>query len=196
MQKRGHAVKVVILEAASRAFRDRGFRAASVDSIAKKAGVSKATVYAHFGNKEGLFKATVCAFIEPILETMPSVAPVADVRAELIRFALTLQSVLMTPEKVEWDRMMVATAKQFPNLAQDYFRSGPQRALSQLAAFLKSQEKSGTLEVPNPDDSAEMLCGMLFGLEILKNLILNQPTITERSKVERTIDAFLKVHTP
>ena len=44
MQKRGHAVKVVILEAASRAFRDRGFRAASVDSIAKKAGVSKASI--------------------------------------------------------------------------------------------------------------------------------------------------------
>jgi TetR/AcrR family transcriptional regulator, mexJK operon transcriptional repressor len=196
MQKRGQAVKDVIIEAASRTFRDVGYKSASVDSIAKTAGVSKATLYAHFSSKEGLFKAIVSDFVKPFLEVMPPPEPVPDVREALVRFADTIFSVLITPEKLEWDRMMVATAKQFPNLAQEYFRAGPQRALSQLADFLKSQEQAGVIEVPDPDFSAEMLCGMLFGTKILKRLIGNQPVHHDRPTMEKIIDAFLKVHTP
>lgn len=194
MQKRGEAVKKVIVEAASQLFREDGFRAASVDTIARRAGVSKATVYSHFKNKEGLFKATVTDFVTPILARLPEPKPVEDVRTELIKFAEAISQVLMTPEKVEWDRMMVGTAKKFPELARDYFEAGPQQAFGRVAEFLKAQEKAGTLTVPDPDFSAEMLCGMLFGSRLMRNLIAAQPSPPDRIRLHKTVDAFLKVH--
>ena len=48
-----------ILAAAKRAFLAAGFGAVSMDTIAREAGVSKATVYAHFGSKEELFGAVI-----------------------------------------------------------------------------------------------------------------------------------------
>src|SRR5262252_1705184 len=48
-----------ILAAAKRAFLQRGFGAVSMDTIAREAGVSKATVYAHFAGKEELFGAGI-----------------------------------------------------------------------------------------------------------------------------------------
>lgn len=195
MQKRGPAVKKALLDAAARSYRARGYQATSVDAIAKEAGVSKATLYAHFGNKEGLFRATVRDFVTPLLRLLPQAAPVDDLRAELISFAQQFSTILMTPEKVAWDRMMVATAKQFPALAQDYFSAGPQRALEQLAQFLKAQHKAGGLEVPDPEFSAEMLCGMLFGARMMRNLISPAVSAPDQSRIERTIDAFIKVHT-
>src|SRR5579875_3414141 len=48
-----------ILAAAKRSFLARGFEAVSMDAIAREAGVSKATVYAHFSGKEELFGAVI-----------------------------------------------------------------------------------------------------------------------------------------
>src|SRR5512135_1647540 len=53
-----------ILAAAERAFLARGFGAVTMDAIAHEAGVSKATVYAHFTGKEALFGAVVADFSE------------------------------------------------------------------------------------------------------------------------------------
>jgi TetR/AcrR family transcriptional repressor of mexJK operon len=48
-----------ILAAAKRMFLEGGFGAVSMDAIAREAGVSKATVYAHFAGKEELFGAVI-----------------------------------------------------------------------------------------------------------------------------------------
>src|SRR5713101_2021431 len=48
-----------ILAAAKRSFLAAGFGAVSMDTIAREAGVSKATVYAHFAGKEELFGAVI-----------------------------------------------------------------------------------------------------------------------------------------
>ena len=53
-----------ILAAAERAFLAQGFGAVSMDAIARAAGVSKATVYAHFAGKEELFGAIVADLSE------------------------------------------------------------------------------------------------------------------------------------
>lgn len=196
MQKRGTAVKKVIVEAAAQSFRNEGYRATSVDSIARKAGVSKATVYSHFTNKDGLFRATVQEIIGPILELLPAARPVADVREELVRFAENFSAALMTPEKAEWDRMIISTAKKFPELAESYFKSGPARGMNHLARFLEAQNQEGKLEIKDPEFSAELLCGMLFGTRILRNLICPDRKPFDRHKIEMIIDAFVKVHTP
>ncbi len=58
-----------ILAAATRTFLAGGFGAVSMDTIAREAGVSKATVYAHFAGKEDLFGAMVGRVCERHFET-------------------------------------------------------------------------------------------------------------------------------
>ena len=45
----------LIIAAATDLFSELGFAQTSMDKIAKKAGVSKQTVYSHFGSKDELF---------------------------------------------------------------------------------------------------------------------------------------------
>jgi AcrR family transcriptional regulator len=59
-----------MLEAAERAFAERGFHAASVDAIAEAAGISKPMVYAYFGSKEGLYRACMAAARERLLAAL------------------------------------------------------------------------------------------------------------------------------
>ena len=48
-----------ILEAALAVFAERGLAAARLEDIAKRAGVSKGTIYLYFENKEELFRGVV-----------------------------------------------------------------------------------------------------------------------------------------
>ena len=59
--------RAAILEAAKQLFSDQGFNGASMDQIAAEAGVSKLTVYSHFGDKEALFTAAVRAKCDEML---------------------------------------------------------------------------------------------------------------------------------
>src|SRR5437667_9541445 len=73
-----------ILAAAKRNFLAAGFGAVSMDTIARDAGVSKATVYAHFAGKEELFGAVVGRECEHYLARFsPSELDPCDVRASL-----------------------------------------------------------------------------------------------------------------
>ena len=61
-----------VLAAAERAFLAGGFGAVTMDAVAREAGVSKATVYAHYGSKEELFGAVVARLSERRFHGFPS----------------------------------------------------------------------------------------------------------------------------
>ena len=71
-----------ILEAASNLFKECGFSDVSMDAIADRAGVSKRTVYNHFGSKEALFEAILYPLLDASLEAkripFDAAAPLAD----------------------------------------------------------------------------------------------------------------------
>ena len=69
-----------MLDAAERAFAQRGFHAASVDAIAEASGISKPMVYAYFGSKEGLYRACMRRARGRLIDTLragidPAAAP-------------------------------------------------------------------------------------------------------------------------
>src|SRR5215475_12027597 len=81
--QRGKAAQ--ILQAAAEAFMEQGYGAASMDAIARRAGVSKATLYAHFQGKEPLFAAIISELCQRIAgEVALAESDIADVRGGLI----------------------------------------------------------------------------------------------------------------
>src|ERR1700730_17242476 len=144
-----------ILAAAKRSFLAAGFGAVSMDTIAREAGVSKATVYAHFAGKEDLFGAVIGRECERYFarfsagELDPS-----DVCASLTVLGRRFLELLLSPDAIGLYRIILAEVTRFPVLGEVFWRAGPERQRLQIEAFLKSAIASGTLSITDTSLSA------------------------------------------
>src|SRR5262249_2677377 len=116
----------VVLAAAERAFLAAGFGAVTMDQIARDAGVSKATVYAHFGGKEELFGAVVERVSERRFGGFSAEAldPV-DIAASLHTIARRFLDLVLSPEGISLNRIIVGEVARFPVLGQVFWAAGP-----------------------------------------------------------------------
>ena len=89
-----------IIEGARTVFLAQGFDAASMNDIARTAGVSKGTLYVYFENKEQLFQAICSHECEQQAETLFKVHPEdKDVETTLTRVGVEVVTMLCRPEK-------------------------------------------------------------------------------------------------
>src|SRR5215218_11182606 len=77
------ARRAAILEAALEEFTARGFEAARLDDVAKRAGVAKGTIYLYFADKETLFQELVRSMVHPVLGTLEKLREV-DIPARVL----------------------------------------------------------------------------------------------------------------
>src|SRR5258708_26033353 len=112
-----------IRQAAMRLFQEQGYGAVSMDAIARKADVSKATIYAHFADKAELFEDLMkAACREEWLEaTMLEREPGDDLRAELSAIGRAYAEFLVDPRAVRMYRMVLAEAPRLPELCPAFF---------------------------------------------------------------------------
>lgn len=144
-----------ILAAARAAFLAVGFDAASVEAIARDAGVSKVTVYGHFGSLAALLEAVVEAEAEAINAALALGPPSAsDLRESLVRFGLRLMRILRERNTLQLEHLVTARSEQQPELVKTYYRSGPARGMGQVESLLR----------PTLGDRAHEAAQMLFAL--------------------------------
>src|SRR6266567_3593914 len=138
-----------ILAAAERAFLASGFGAVTMDAIAREAGVSKATVYAHFTGKEELFGAIVARVSERRFGgfSVEALDPV-DVEASLSAIAHRFLDLVLSPEAIALNRIIVGEVTRFPVLGQVFWAAGPERHRAQIEAFLRRAVQAGWLAIP------------------------------------------------
>src|SRR5262245_5761701 len=97
-----------ILAAAERAFLAAGFGAVTMDAIAREAGVSKATVYAHFTGKEELFSAVVAHLSRRRFHgfSVDALDPV-DIEASLTAIVTRFLDLVLSPEAIALNRIII-----------------------------------------------------------------------------------------
>ncbi len=186
----------VILEGARRVFLREGYRA-SMDLVAAEAGVSKQTVYHHFGSKEGLFRAIIGYSSEEFLTVLVEREPgLRDPGETLRRLGIRFLALVLDPESLALHRMLVAEAPRFPDLAAELYRAGPEQAARRLAAYLEQQNRRGILVVPESVLSAEQFLGSLMGHVHLRALVgVAHPSPAEVERiVEHAVRFFLRAH--
>jgi AcrR family transcriptional regulator len=136
-----------IIEGARVVFLTQGFDAASMNDIARKAGVSKGTLYVYFRNKEELFEAIAeeqCGFqAERVFELDPSDHDVAHVLMKLgTAFASFLCNRSTSPI-----RTVIAIADRMPEVGRQFYEAGPAIGIAKLSAYLRAQAEAGVLEI-------------------------------------------------
>lgn len=161
-----------VVEAARLLFSEHGFAAVSMDQVAKSAGVSKATVYAHFQSKEQLFVAIVGNACRTYAEAvMPEVRDAPDIRAALTRIGHAIAAFLTAPRTMAIYRIIVAEGPRFPELGRGYYENGPRAFKRMLAGYLANAAARGQLRIDNPRLAAELFCGMVRGPLYLQVLL-------------------------
>ncbi len=193
---KGHA----IVTAATRVFLDQGYGAASMDAIATEAGVSKQTVYSHFGSKEALFEAIIqgkCRELMPPDSLKWSAGQDHEkiLRSFAHRFLMT---VLAAPSTALF-RVVLSESVRFPELADVFYRTGPATACDYLAGYLGKLHQAGALSAPEPKESARQFFALLRGdlyFRRLLNLAPPPKSPQVEAVVRRAVSAFLAAHAP
>lgn len=151
------AKRAAILEAARTLFIQHGFDGVSMDQIAAGAGVSKLTVYSHFGDKEKLFSAAVASYCEqqlpPALFDRASDVPL---RQRLLDIAHAFHSMATSPEAIAALRMLCGPQMAGSPLVSLFWEAGPARVSHELTMLLQRRAATGELHL-DPDDEAGLV---------------------------------------
>ncbi|ODN68521.1 TetR/AcrR family transcriptional regulator [Methylobrevis pamukkalensis] len=142
-----------ILRAAFITFGERGFDKASMDEVADVAGTTKRTVYAHFTNKETLFRASIGQATEWFLAELPVLDPAGDPEAELTRFASRFSDLSTWIGPVRLQRVVIAEAERLSDLAETLHRQVIGGAEERIAAFLTAR---GLINPATQADGSEL----------------------------------------
>ncbi len=191
------STKEKILRAALAVFLDVGFDRANLEVIAARAGVTKPTVYSHFGSKIGLLEAVAQSQSHLALSQFsPALQSSGDVRDDLRRFGKLFLTSLFQPDAIRMHRFAMVEAMVHPELVAPLLNAGPQRLAEALETFLVSETKAGRLRCKNPDVAAAQLLGLLGGMDFLTILLSQQtPTPSEiKKRIEAAVEVFLKTY--
>ncbi|MDU8929380.1 TetR/AcrR family transcriptional regulator [Alisedimentitalea sp. MJ-SS2] len=145
-----------VLEGARKVFMADGFEGASVDDIARQAGVSKATLYAYFPDKARLFSEVArrdCDRIaDAALQSIDMSAPVADVLSAVATQILTF---LLTEPAQSMFRICISERGRFPEIAHAYYEAGPEMGRKQLEEGFRDAVARGELRIEDYTLAAE-----------------------------------------
>lgn len=182
-----------ILDGARRVFFDKGFDGASMDEVAKTAGVSKATIYVYFSSKEDLFEALVHSDRMLAAEHLFEVDPATDDIAGLLRrIGLSFMTMMVRPDHIRLVRMVIGIAEKFPRIGRNFFEAGPCRGGRRLAELLRQQADMGRLTLPDPDAAAHMFLNMCQG-NLVKGLMFGTSTTPTPAEIEASVDEAVRV---
>ena len=156
-----------ICAAALEVFAEKGFAAARLDDIARRAGVSKGTLYLYFQDKEQLFQAVVRDTIAPDIETIRSAVTATDLPlAKVAPMFLTRFAELASRTAVgAVAKMVIGESRNFPDLAKVWHDQVASRAIGMLAGLIAQAQAKGEVRPGDPRLHAFSLMGpMLMGV--------------------------------
>jgi AcrR family transcriptional regulator len=140
------ARRAAILQAALDEFSARGFAAARLEDVAKRAGVAKGTIYLHFADKESLFQELIRFKMGPVVGTLESVFT-ADLPIRMIAeqaLEIFVREIYGTQRK-QVLRLIITEGPRFPALAEFYYREVLSRILNGVREILRRARARGEI---------------------------------------------------
>ena len=149
-----------ILQGAMQEFLVHGYAGTSMDRVAASGGVSKATVYSYFSDKQGLFKALVERLakerFQSVFGTQKLVGEPKIVLHDLIVKALN--AMLKDDEYMAFMRVLIGESERFPEIAQFCVKSLIKPTIKTLEDYLASHPE---LNISDPEATARIIVGSL-----------------------------------
>ena len=187
---------MAIIAAASDRFMQDGFAATSIEKVAADAGVSKVTVYNHFGDKRGLFTAAVERECEKMrgyftLDETPS----GTIEERLTTIAKAMFAFLSRPEMIQFERRIAAETEHEPSIGQAFLETGPWRMKAGFSAWLSHATAQNELKIEDTDLAAEQFVSMAKGMGDLERRFGATPSGEEsEARIAGAVSVFLAAY--
>src|SRR5471030_1136835 len=167
-ERRKDARPQELLAAALEQFVERGFAATRLEDVARRAGVSKGTLYLYFANKEELFKAVVReAIVHPIGEAEHVITAFEGSSAELLReILMTWWEQVGATRLAGISKLMMAESGNFPELAHFYNDEVIARGNGLITRVLERGMASGEFRTVDPAVMTQVLTAPVIMLEM------------------------------
>ncbi|MCC8980364.1 TetR/AcrR family transcriptional regulator [Bradyrhizobium acaciae] len=130
--------RAAIIEAAMDEFIARGYAAARLDDVAKRAGVAKGTLYLYFKDKETMFEELIRTALVPLISRMTALPAITGpVRDAVEGFAETFIREVVSTRRGDIIRLIVSEGPRFPAIADFYFREVVSKGLTGMKALVQ-----------------------------------------------------------
>lgn len=180
-----------IVRAAAPLFLKKGYDNVTIDEIIGIAGGSKATIYAWFGGKQGLFEAVVRQKCEDVTLAI-DVDAKGSLEQQLTRIGHSFLETVLSPPILEFHRLMVSIGRAFPEAARLFFESGPESAYSIVARWMEKQQRAKRLAGGDPYRLAVLFLDMLIGEHQL-GWLTSVPNSARRAGIDKTVRSAVHV---
>ncbi len=192
--KRGRKYDQVVA-GARKVFLAEGFEGATVDLIAREAGVSKATLYSYFPDKRVLFievtNAECAAQSERAIEFDGEPLPVREMLENVARSMMTF---LTSEFAHRIFRICVAESDRFPELGREFYHSGPALMVERLSEYFHFACQRGDLKIDDVQLAAHQF-HELMKADVFIKMVFNVIETPDQSEIDRVIqgaiDTFL-----
>jgi AcrR family transcriptional regulator len=184
----------LLLDAAEAVFIEQGYTEAGMDEIARRAGMSKKTLYRLYDTKEALFLAVINARRGELAATL-SVDDISDsLPAEMVlgRFLLGIGRFLLAPRQAALYRLLISEVHRTPELARALHEDCPGKLCNFLEDWIARQNALGKLAVDDPETAAGMLFSMVIAEPQMRSFMCNN-TDDDLACLEARVHAAVKL---
>ena len=181
-----------ILDGARKVFMDLGFDGASMNEIARAAGVSKGTLYVYFDDKSRLFEAIVEDEALEKAKIAYNLDPRRDVETTLREFGRTYIGSICRPGGGSSIRTVMAIAERMPDVGRQFYENVLANTINRLADYLRAHVRPGDLVIDDCGLAAAQFLQMCQATLFLPFVFQAEPA-PSAERIARVVDSATRL---
>ena len=193
------ALGQTIVDAARELFVKLGFQATTLDKVAKRAKISKLSIYRHFEDKEALFSAAIAAGCHQLFAPQAFFAGVdGSAEDQLMAVGSSLLRTLLSPDVRSVEAMIMADKTNQKSLSKLQYEAGPAQVITRIEALLRRLHAKAALKVPDPLRSARLFAALFKGSDLLIIARFDEARAADDNEIESycrsAVGMFIAAH--
>jgi AcrR family transcriptional regulator len=183
----------IIFEAARHEFASSGYAATSMESVARRAGISTKTLYRLIPNKAALFEAMITDRIDRFASVVRLRAcDDRNIEAALHAALVVCGELILDGEVIALQRLVLADSEKFPEISETFYHKAIRRTERTLANWLQAQDERGLIKIDDANAVAGMLLGML-AFQPQRAVLFGHAPVPSREEVARRAQAVTEL---
>ena len=178
------ALGQTVVDAACELFVELGFQATTMDKVARRAKISKLSIYRHFENKEALFSAAITAHCHQFAPQALVEGVDGSAEDQLMAAGSSLLRTLLSPDVRSVEAMIMADKTNQKSLSKLHYKAGPAYVIAQIEALLRQLHAKAVLNVPDPLQSARLFAALFKGSDLLILARFDEARALDENEIE------------